>query len=173
MGRFAKSRGDALEDQLDYLHQIYRANALAMLWHNGVKASMHRGEWVPEDSLPDYGGVLSCLDGRYVTFDAKLISEPKYNHPKDKMHQCRQLREVQLAGGCSFLLIVVDRVGIEAKGWALLPQDYWLDYRGWSISLVDPDPALALPIPASPRFSGGFIPDWIQLIDALKPVGAS
>src|SRR5688572_5576772 len=107
------TRGAMLEDALRWQHHQYAANNRALVWQNGVKSIVRRGTVVQLPSLPDFGGILTTIGGKYCSFDSKLIAAGKgsnngkstaitYRHPSDRMHQLSTLWNVQEAGGIAF-----------------------------------------------------------------------
>src|SRR5574342_464563 len=92
------------EEALTRLHALYRGRGLALVWHAGVRAVYRRSGVVAEKSPPDYCGVLTCLGGRAVSFDAKRTRDAKtYRHPNERLHQLQTLWDVWEAGGVACL----------------------------------------------------------------------
>lgn len=167
LGRQNRARGKSIEEQLSLLHSVYYARNLAFVEHNGTVAEMRGGRWVPLDSLPDYSGLITRLDGKFVSFDVKLVSKPVYNHPKKKLHQTDYLWQVSQAGGIAFLLMVVEPLD---RAWALWPQSHWQEYlgHGWSVH-IEPNESpthysnWATEVPAWGEVHGSYIPNWLGL----------
>ena len=165
----SRAIGAAFEEELAWLHQQYNANGFALMRHNGTQATMRGEEWIPQDSPPDYTGLITCQNGRYVSFDAKQRNSAHYYHARNKLHQTQKLWEDQQAGGIAFLLVLVDAyLGGTPRAWVLWPQEYWQDhYPAWSLNLPltgSIDPAIAVEVPRWDRVSHGFIPDWLKVI---------
>jgi hypothetical protein len=170
-GTLSRARGQAAENQLDFLHNIYRAHDLAFIRHNGVNASMKNGEWIPEKSLPDYEGAIGSHQGLHVAFDAKFRTSLPYHHAKDKLHQSDYLWEIARFHAASFILLIIQNAEFpDGTAWALKPRDCWREFygKGWSVNRRDLDlPEIAVPIPAWERVSPGYIPDWLQVYSSL------
>jgi penicillin-binding protein-related factor A (putative recombinase) len=162
MGNLSRTKGNALELRMDWVHRDYLQRGLAKIRHQGTIAEFHNGRWTPRESLPDYGGALK--GGRCVSFDAKHISGFKYSHPKGRMHQCNHMLDIHEMGGLAFILVVSDDV---ERGWAVRPQDFWAADRGWSLHLDAATDELAIEVPCWRDAVGLYVPDWITLLDII------
>jgi hypothetical protein len=163
MGIVSRSRGQAAENQIDFLHSIYLANEQAFVRHNGVNAEMRGDDWVPLESLPDYEGCLTEYGARHVAFDLKSRTAFRYSHPKDKLHQSDYLWRMHQAKAVSFILLWIDCPEFQG-GFALLPKPYWQSYygKGWSLNAKQlQDRSLAYPLARWNRVTE-YIPDWIK-----------
>ena len=160
-------RGKVLEDFLQHQHNIYNANRLALVWHNGTSGMIRRGKAILVRSQPDYSGILTCMGGRHISFDAKLTATPRYHHPTDRLHQLSALWEVQEAGGISFLLI-----SIELERFFLIwPDLSWRDQRPFSLNLDTledrPDRGIEFY-----RDGGYGLANWLKVVRALSELGS-
>lgn len=165
LGHQSRARGQSFEDQLDFLHSYYDKRDQAFLRHNGTQAVKRGGTWVPQKSLPDFEGMITCRGCRHVAFDAKHTSGLVYNHPKDKLHQTDYLWRIADKGGIAFLLILVDGPDgdwTKDQGFIALPQLHWQEYfgKGFTIRLDEPGAFLS-PVPRWSDVQQGYIPDWI------------
>jgi penicillin-binding protein-related factor A (putative recombinase) len=166
-------RGAALEDLLKWTHNTYRANSLAWVWQNGTKGIVRRGQVILQQSLPDFGGVITSLNGRYVSFDAKLMSAGRsktgalrYSHPSDRLHQLRDLWDVQKAGGIAFLLISVDL----ERFFMVWPQASWGDEHPFSVRLDALEDEQGIEFERNGFYK---LPDWLSVIQHKYGNGAS
>lgn len=164
-------RGKSLEDLLQWRHNIYRANNLATVWYNGTKAAIKSkrnratGEVetrvVPQKSRPDFEGVLTCLQGRHVAFDSKLISGTTYRHSTSTRHQLVDLWDVHAAGGIAFLLVSIQM----DRFFLLWPQAYWQRGEFHSVRLNDVRVSgLGVEVP----LAGGYgLPSWLDVVEEV------
>jgi penicillin-binding protein-related factor A (putative recombinase) len=167
-------RGAALEDAIQWTHNIYAANGRGFFWQHGVKSVIRRGQVIQLRSMPDFGGVITSLGGKFVCFDAKMVSASKigktgsirYQHPADRLHQLKTLWEVQEAGGIGFLL-----VSIELQRFFLLwPQISWRDERPYSIRLDGIQSRDGIEFDRS----GGYgLPSWLDEVEKLYASGSA
>lgn len=170
-----KIRGEALEEQLGWLHARYEANGQATVVYNGTQAEKKKRkkngktviEWVPKKSKPDFEGCITVLGGKHVLFDSKRLSlEAKaYNHPLEKLHQTDYLWRFDKAGTLAFLLIVVDTADLAgARGWIAFPDERWRleANKGFTIHLNEQE---CYQVPAWADVFPGYIPDWLKFIE--------
>lgn len=165
-----KQRGDALEEMLDWQHNIYAANNRALVYRNGLRAEMRSAHGkrrsdpsgpraVLVKARPDYEGILTSLGGKHVAFDAKLTAKTTYYHPADRMHQLRDLWEVQSAGGCAFLLVSINL----AAFYLLWPQQEWSFGKFVPVKLKELRGAgIGLPVELNGSYS---LPDWLSVVE--------
>lgn len=153
--RLTPSRAGAqLEDALERLHAVYARDGVVM-WREGTRAVKVGGEWIPQDSRPDFAGILPP-NGRSVLFDAKSCQEPVYRHDtKTRAHQLIELWEAYEAGAVAGLLVCNLDAG---RGWWLCPTAEWAVGQFVARHLVG-----ARAIPAHPCFEGFFMPDWLAV----------
>jgi penicillin-binding protein-related factor A (putative recombinase) len=108
--------GKALELSLEYLHNLYRADGLADIYHERTAGKfVGNGKFVPdpEKSRPDFTGVISPVGtrnypgGRFIAFDAKSVSgkELRWRLKKDRAHQFEALASLDHFGAIAFFLI--------------------------------------------------------------------
>lgn len=104
--------GKALEEALEFQHNLYRADGLANIYHERTAGKfVGRGKFVPdpEKSRPDFTGVISP-GGRMIAFDAKSVSGEKRSKKswiikRDRMHQYEALLDLDRFGAISFFLV--------------------------------------------------------------------
>ena len=101
--------GKALEEALEFQHNLYRADGLADIYHERTAGKfVSGGKFVPdsEKSRPDYTGVISPT-GRMIAFDAKSVSglEKRWRLRKERAHQFAALASLDRFGAISFFLI--------------------------------------------------------------------
>ena len=158
--------GKSLELTLDLVHDIYRRQQLALIYHQGTRAIPTAGGWKAIESRPDYAGLLYVTKFRpaiHVEFDAKHCASRRYIHPKKREHQLRKLWDVHEAGGIAGLLVVNLA---EEMAWWLPPQPEWA--FGEFTSTVLGEQERTLPVGCHPQFSE-FVPDWLSVV--IKQVG--
>lgn len=146
--------GDRLEEQLELLHNRYRADRLALIEHSGTRAIHTRDGWQPVDSAPDYNGCL--WGGRWARFDAKHCLEDTYRHDtRTRGHQLIDIWDAYQAGAVAGILVVNTVIG--AGRW-LVPSAEWAvgQFRPRALEL-------ALPVPAHEDFKGIYMPDWLEV----------
>lgn len=156
--------GQSVENALDQLvHPAYlRARDLVDVWHEGTKSIYSRKGWKPQESRPDYAGILP--GGRFVSFDAKHCAGERYHHPKDRAHQLVDLWNAHEGEALAGILVVNWQ---RERAWWLVPQP------GWSMGTFTPTDLplegspLALRVPAHPDFSE-FLPNWLAAAMAAE-----
>lgn len=160
-----QERGQLLEDMVGWLINVYEREDIGFFYHHGTQATMAADQWIPELSLPDYGGV--CFDGSGVMFDAKVTAKNPYRHDPKRNHQLQTLWRFHRIGGHAFLLVLLDTPD-ETKGYVVYPQRAWgsqnADYRFVADLKAK---GTATPCPAHPSFDQ-YVPDWIQVLKRLK-----
>lgn len=161
-----RQRGQLLEDALNWQHNIDNANQRALIWHNGTQGIVRKGKAILVRSQPDYTGVLTCLGGRLVSFDAKLIKTPYYHHPLDRLHQLKALYEVQQAGGIAFLLVSVEM----ERFFLLWPTLAWRDEFPYSLRVDRMESGQGIEIE---RGGSNRLPDWLSAIHQIYGVAGS
>lgn len=108
--------GKALEEALEYRHNLYRAEGIADIYHERTAGKfVGNGKFVPdtEKSRPDFTGVISPAGarnypgGRFIAFDAKSVSgkELRWRLKKDRAHQFEALASLDRFGAITFFLI--------------------------------------------------------------------
>ena len=155
-------RGQALEDLLIWQHSIYQGNRKATIWNNGLKAevksSRRRGDDITGHnnivlvkSRPDFEGVLTCMQGRHVAFDAKVVSTMRYRHENRRMHQLADLYDVHIAGGIAFLLVAVNL------------EDFFIvwPHSVWGRAKFSVDLGLCQRVPINGNYR---LPDWLSIV---------
>lgn len=152
-----RQQGAVLEDVLQWQHNTYRANNLAVVWHNGTKSEVRGGKVIMLQSRPDFEGCLTCQSGRHVAFDSKHVTVPEYRHDSRRRHQLRDLWEVHEAGGIAFLL-----VSVRLESYYLLWPTYeWRDEQPYHVKL---DQLAAWEGEAVPIAGGYQLPDWLAVV---------
>lgn len=109
--------GKALEEALEFRHNLYRAEGIADIYHERTAGKfVSGGKFVPdpEKSRPDFTGVISPA-GRMIAFDAKTVSG-KTNRKvsgkakswilkRERLHQYEALLELDRFGAIAFFLV--------------------------------------------------------------------
>jgi len=104
--------GKALEEALEFRHNLYRADGLADIYHERTAGKfVSGGKFVPdpEKSRPDFTGVISPT-GRMIAFDAKSFSgkppsSKSWILKKERLHQYEALLELDRFGAIAFFLV--------------------------------------------------------------------
>ena len=158
----ARIVGQSLESTLDLVHDLYRRERLALVWHEGTRAIPTQRGWKPVDSRPDYAGLLFG-SGRALAFDAKHCAARRYHHPQKREHQLRKLWDVHEAGGLAGLLVVNLA---DEMAWWLPPQPEWA--LGEFTSTVLGEYRRTLPVGCHGRFHE-FVPNWLGAVTGAMP----
>lgn len=151
-------RGAALEDLLEWQHNLYQSQRRAFLYRNGTQGKIRGGKAILVRSRPDFSGMLTCMGGRYVSFDAKLTASAHYYHPTERLHQLKDLWEVHQAGGISFLLISLNL----ERTFLIWPDYSWENAQKFSIRLDQMTSWEGCEVRTS-----GFnqLPDWLTTVE--------
>ena len=100
--------GKALEEALEFQHNLYRADGLADIYHERTAGKfVGQGKFVPdpEKSRPDFTGVLSP-GGRMIAFDAKSVGVGYgWALKPDRRHQLEALESLDRFGAIAFFLV--------------------------------------------------------------------
>lgn len=104
--------GKALEEALEFRHNLYRAEGIADIYHERTAGKfVSGGKFVPdpEKSRPDFTGVISPA-GRMIAFDAKSVSgkpprSKSWILKKERNHQYEALLELDRFGAIAFFLV--------------------------------------------------------------------
>ena len=173
-GNDVRLKGESLERQLAIVHGGYAGQELAYVWKNptGSKRIRKQGQVmvIQIKSRPDFEGILICMGGRHVAFDAKLTGStlsdgtPVYRHNKSSIHQCQELLRVQEAGGVAFLLVVWQNPedNLDERGYAIWPQGHWRDDKGFTVHLEAGTGVSVVPSWDGVMF--GYMPDWLAVV---------
>lgn len=119
-------RGAGLETTLQLVHQRYRRDRLALVFHAHPEAKyLSDGIRFVSKGPPDFVG-FTYPDGRGVIFDAKETAKSSFPFRSLAPHQARDLEAGFLCGARSFLLLHYTRARRYAVlPWALLRDDWW------------------------------------------------
>ncbi len=156
-------RGAALEELLNWQHNIYRNAARALVWHNGTRGEIHGGRAVLVKSRPDYDGILTSMAGRHVSFDAKVTASWTYHHDRKRLHQLVDLFDVGRAGGLAFLLVSLDLERFflvwSDSSW-VDPKNYHVDLRRIAIG----ENRIGIEVPVGVEYK---LPDWLTALESF------
>lgn len=156
--------GAALEDTLTWLHNRYKADGLAHVYHCGTSARKVGDEWIPQDSRPDWGGELYG-SGRAIVFDSKHCLEDVYRHDvKNRAHQLMDIWEAHVARSIAGILVVNTAKGM---GWWLMPTSEWGVGQFVPRRVTEEETGWVLPVPAHPSFPDDYVPDWLTVAKEL------
>lgn len=148
--------GAQLESAVEWVNAHYvAADLLGDWWREGTRAIKASGEWVPQDSRPDFAGILP--GGRFFTFDVKSCHESVYRHDvKTRGHQLIALWNAHMSDAVAGLLVC----NVEAG------RGYWIMPTGeWQVGQFVPRRLeFAREIPAHPDFEGGYVPNWLEAV---------
>lgn len=152
-------RGAALEDTLNWQHNLYASQGRALIYHNGTQGKVRGGKTILAKSRPDYAGILTSLGGRYCSFDAKMSATMTYHHDRRRAHQLVDLWDVHAAGGIAFLLVSLQM----ERFFLLWPQAFWQRGEFSSVKLNEIRvTGLGVEVPLAGGYS---LPDWLQVIE--------
>lgn len=151
-------RGMALEDLLQWQHNQYQASRRAFIYPNGTQGKMRGGHAILMRSRPDFEGVLTCLGGRHVAFDAKMSASLTYRHHKEQAHQLADLWQIQEAGGIAFLLISVNL----DRFFIVYPRYEWAQAQIATIRLDQMTSWEGCEVQVSGNYR---LPDWLSVIE--------
>lgn len=165
-GSLPHQRGAALEEVLQWQHNVYAANRRAHVWHNGLKAEVRNGKGGAQylthlvKSRPDYEGVLTDLGGRHVAFDAKHTQEITYHHDRRRLHQLRDLWDIHEAGGIAFLLVSWNL----ERYWLCWPEPGWSMTKPYTVKLPEMSPDRGIEVPTGGSYK---LPDWLSTLEEV------
>ena len=152
-------RGAALEELLDWYHNICQAQGRGLFWHNGTQGKIVHGQAILIRSRPDYSGILSALGGRYCAFDAKMTAYLLYRHDRKRLRQLKDLWDVHEAKGIAFLFVSLNL----ERHFLVWPQPSWAYGDPFSIRLDQLD-GRGVEVPRS----GGYqLPDYVSILEEV------
>lgn len=162
-------RGKAFENEIDWQNAIYESTQIARIRHNGTQGRIHRGRAILVASQVDYAGPVVSLGGRMIAFDAKMCASLRYAHPADRLHQLRDLYELEQFGALAFLMVRYSPTAITARReedryFMVWPQVTWRDMRPFTIRLDEMGKSDGVEF-----YRTGYqgLPDYVQVLEQI------